>query len=111
MCAQRTHKSDMSSPLGSYLQRNGITDSMFALQIGRDRSTVSRLRRGVLRPTLDLAAAIERVTEGQVPISGWVLPEIQMAEAIGTRPAPQSIGNPGEPEAALNHRPAAPIDS
>ena len=33
---------------------------------------VSKLRRGVLRPTLDLVAIIERETAGEVPMRSWV---------------------------------------
>lgn len=58
--------------LASYMDRQGINDADFAAQIGRDRSMVNRLRRGIMRPTLDLAASIERVTEGAVPMRAWL---------------------------------------
>lgn len=62
----------MSNPLAPYLDKAGIGDADFGARIGRDRSMVSKLRRGMLRPTLDLAATIERETAGAVPIKAWV---------------------------------------
>lgn len=65
----------MSTALDAYLTRNSIKDADFAPLISRDRSMVSKLRRGVVRPTLDLAADIERVTAGAVPIKAWLEPQ------------------------------------
>jgi len=64
----------MSTELDAYLKARNIPDSEFAPLIGRDRSMVSKLRHGRLRPTLDLADAIERATSGVVPIRSWLLP-------------------------------------
>lgn len=62
----------MSTALDTYLKDKGIGDAEFAPLIGRDRSMVSKLRRGIVRPTLDLADAIERETGGAVPIRSWL---------------------------------------
>jgi transcriptional regulator with XRE-family HTH domain len=62
----------MSTALDAYLERNGIKDAEFAPRIGRDRSMVSKLRRGIVRPTLDLAATIEAETHGEVPMRSWL---------------------------------------
>ena len=40
--------------------------------IGKDRSVVNRIRRGDVRPTLDVAAQIEASTNGEVPMQAWV---------------------------------------
>ena len=61
----------MANPLASYMEREGVTDADLATRIGRDRSMVNKIRRGVLRPTLDLAASIERETGGNVPMQAW----------------------------------------
>jgi hypothetical protein len=37
-----------------------------------DRSNFHRLLSGALKPPLDLAAKIEQVTSGAVPMSAWV---------------------------------------
>lgn len=62
----------MITPLASYMDREGINDADFAIRIERDRSMVNKLRRGVVRPTLELAATIERQTGGAVPMSAWI---------------------------------------
>ena len=61
----------MTTPLADYMQREGISDADLATLIERDRSFVNKLRRGVVRPTLDLAAAIETHTRGGVPMQAW----------------------------------------
>ncbi len=61
----------MQTPLATYMKREGITDADFAVAIARDRSFVNKLRRGVVRPTLDLAAEIERETKGAIPMQAW----------------------------------------
>lgn len=70
----------MSTALHRYLKDRGIDDADFAPKIDRDRSMVSKLRRGIVRPTLDLAAAIERATDGDVSIRSW-LPDESVAQA------------------------------
>lgn len=62
----------MITPLASYMDREGINDAEVATLIGRDRSMVNKLRRGIVRPTLDLAGVIEKKTNGAVPMSAWL---------------------------------------
>jgi transcriptional regulator with XRE-family HTH domain len=62
----------MSTTLEAYMAREGIDDAALAARIGRERSTVSKIRRGKLRPTLEIAALIEGVTNGSVPMQSWV---------------------------------------
>ncbi|MFV1919159.1 hypothetical protein VPH46_06970 [Sphingomonas sp. MJ1 (PH-R8)] len=62
----------MSTALDAYLNRERIKDADFAPLIGRDRSMVSKLRRGLVRPTLELADRIEQKTNGEVPIRSWL---------------------------------------
>lgn len=62
----------MSTLLDAYLTEEGIKDAEFAPRISRDRSMVSKLRRGVIKPTLELAGTIERETGGKVPMHSWV---------------------------------------
>lgn len=65
----------MSTDLNRYLNDRGIKDAEFAILIERDRSMVSKLRRGLVRPTLDLAAAIERASNGEVSLRSWLAAE------------------------------------
>ena len=62
----------MNTPLASYMDRNNINDADFAALIGKDRTLVNRLRRGLVRPTLDVAAEIEAKTGGEVPMQAWI---------------------------------------
>ncbi|WP_168377324.1 helix-turn-helix domain-containing protein [Sphingomonas sp. Leaf343] len=62
----------MGSQLDSFMKQNGMTDAQFAALIGRDRSLVNRLRNGSALPTLEVAAIIERETDGSVPMNGWL---------------------------------------
>ena len=62
----------MSTPLADYMKRADITDAAFAALIGKDRSLVNRLRRGEVRPTLEVAAEIEAKTSGAIPMQAWV---------------------------------------
>lgn len=61
----------MSTPLETYMKKAGIGDADFAARVGRDRSMISKVRRGRTRPTLDLAALIETETGGAVPMQAW----------------------------------------
>ncbi|HEX8556439.1 MAG TPA: helix-turn-helix transcriptional regulator [Sphingomonas sp.] len=64
----------MDTPLATYMKRERCTDAQIAAAIGKDRSLVTRLRNGSARPTLDVAAAIERHTGGAVQMQDWVEP-------------------------------------
>lgn len=52
--------------LTEYLKENGITQKDFAARLNVRQATVSRVSRGIAEPSLNLAAAIERETAGQV---------------------------------------------
>jgi ribosome-binding protein aMBF1 (putative translation factor) len=60
------------STLADWMRRNGVRDNEVAKAINRDRSIVSRIRRGELVPTLSVAVAIERLTKGAVAVQSWV---------------------------------------
>ena len=62
----------MDTPLAAYMERNSIKDDEFAVVIEKDRSLVNRLRRGHVRPTLEVAAKIEAATNGEVPMQAWI---------------------------------------
>jgi transcriptional regulator with XRE-family HTH domain len=52
--------------LSDYLSDHQLTDAEFAGQIGRDRTAVTRWRRGTTRPDWDALARILDVTDGAV---------------------------------------------
>lgn len=70
-CAFLAHSKFMTTALDTYLSGEGIKDAEFADRIGRDRSMVSKLRRGIVKPTIDLAAKIEEQTGGAVTMQSW----------------------------------------
>lgn len=61
----------MFTPLAAYMDREKVNDADFAALIGKDRTLVNRLRRGIVRPTLEVAADIEAKTKGAVPMQAW----------------------------------------
>lgn len=52
--------------LTAYLEEHDLSDADFGALIGKDRTTVSRIRRGVLMPTPELMRVIMDVTAGAV---------------------------------------------
>jgi transcriptional regulator with XRE-family HTH domain len=59
------------SPLSAYLLDNGESQTEFAARVAVTQATVSRLCRGAMRPSLNLALRMERATEGMVPVGSW----------------------------------------
>jgi transcriptional regulator with XRE-family HTH domain len=56
--------------LSQYLNTKNIRQAEFARLIGATQGTVSKLSKD-RQPSLDLAAKIERATDGAVPASSW----------------------------------------
>ena len=54
-----------------WLDAEGRTRAWAAEKLDVQVGTVNRLCRAVRRPSLDLAAAIEKLTEGAVTITSW----------------------------------------
>lgn len=52
--------------LGSWLAKNDKSDAWLAKQVGRDRSFIAKVRKGDALPSVEVAAAIQRLTEGAV---------------------------------------------
>jgi len=58
--------------LSNYLELTGTSDEDFGKRINRNRSTVSRLRRGLIQPDWNTAELILRETEGAVTPNDFV---------------------------------------
>lgn len=84
--------------LNEYLRDNRITQSEFAARAGLSQSLISRLCNGAVAPTVDRAAHIERLTDGEVPMSSWVTPAPDVSATTdrpaSPRPAAGTV-NPG----------------
>lgn len=57
--------------LASYLDRADIRQADFAARVGASQGAISRLSQGKYAPSMKLAVAIERETNGEVPVSSW----------------------------------------
>jgi DNA-binding transcriptional regulator YdaS (Cro superfamily) len=79
MHVHRMHKERMMT-LNEYLEKSGESDGEFAAKVGLSPSQISRLRRGVSKPSWDGIVAIEKVTGGQVQPNDWPRGEIQPLE-------------------------------
>ena len=76
--------------LDAYMKAQELDDAAFAARIGRDRTTVYRLRAGITKPDWDTVIKIREETEGRVSAEDWL-------EAImANQPAP----TPSEGKAA-----------
>lgn len=64
------HIARMTS-LAAYMKKAGLTDEALAHQVGRDRSTITKLRLGQTRPSLDLAIKIAEITDSEVPPTAY----------------------------------------
>lgn len=52
--------------LADWLRQNGRTTTWLAEQVGRDRSFISRVKNGGALPSVEVAADIQRLTDGEV---------------------------------------------
>lgn len=64
-----------SMKLADYLSEHAITDGDFADRIGVDRSSVSRLRRGITRPDWPTIERIIAATNGAVTANDFLPPQ------------------------------------
>lgn len=58
--------------LAEFMAKEGLTDAALARDIGLERSTVTRLRRGQSKPSLRVILALEAVSNGKVRASDFV---------------------------------------
>lgn len=69
------------SNLSAFLTEHGKTQREFAAEVGVDPSIVSRLIKRTMKPSLDLAVAIERATAGEIPAASWATARTQTGAA------------------------------
>jgi transcriptional regulator with XRE-family HTH domain len=60
--------------LRSWMKRKGVTQAQLSEMTGIQQPLISKYLRGVQRPQLDNALAIERATNGDVPVEAWEKP-------------------------------------
>lgn len=54
------------TPLGSWMAQRGVRDQWLADQLSCTQSQISRIRRGLSRPSAERAFAIEKLTRGKI---------------------------------------------
>lgn len=58
--------------LSEYMQWKNLTDSQVALRIGVDRATISRIRRGKVRPDWVTIILLKKMSGGQITADDFV---------------------------------------
>jgi hypothetical protein len=54
-----------------WVEQSQITPAELARRCDYDRSNFHKIIKGTLKPTLNLAVAIERETGGEIPVQSW----------------------------------------
>lgn len=81
----------------TYLANTKTKQSVLAASVGVSRGYLSELVGGTKRPSLELAVAIERATDGAVPATSWVPEPIPPTQSY---PAPDGSVANSEKDAA-----------
>jgi transcriptional regulator with XRE-family HTH domain len=92
--------------LSEWMTRNQVSDQALADEIGLTRGYVSRIRRGLVHPSLGTALALQEVTKGEIALEMFLphrlRPQAERMTAV-TQPKPKPRPKPpGQP------RPPAP---
>jgi len=69
--------------LAEYLTEQKLTDEAFGTLVGMSQSQISRIKRGISRPSWDSLASIERVTDGAVRAADFI-PDPAQPESIAS---------------------------
>lgn len=66
--------------LAEYLIDTGESDAAFGARAGLSQPQVSRLKRGVVKPSWDAMDAIARASDGKVAFQDWAPTKVEAAE-------------------------------
>ncbi|MDD1434619.1 helix-turn-helix domain-containing protein [Rhizobiales bacterium 3FA27D7] len=58
--------------LSEYLSVNNLTDEAFGVLVGMSQSQISRIKRGISKPSWESLATIDHVTKGSVTANDFV---------------------------------------
>ncbi len=64
-------RSKRQTPLSDWIDTAGMTRREVADRLGLAETSLNRLCRGVRRPSIEVAFAIEKLTKGKVPAAYW----------------------------------------
>jgi DNA-binding XRE family transcriptional regulator len=65
-------RDEPKTALGKFIRAAGMTDAEFGALVGVSQSQVSRIKNDASKPSLEVAVAIEKVTNGEVPAKSFV---------------------------------------
>jgi transcriptional regulator with XRE-family HTH domain len=90
--------------LAEWMTRNQVSDQALADEIGLTRGYVSRIRRGLVHPSLGTALALQEVTHGEIALEMFLphrlRPEAKRKAAVTQprpKPRPKPTGKPRPP--------------
>lgn len=66
--------------LSDYLTKTKETDAAFGKRCGISQSQISRLKRGICRPSWEAVSKIAAATGNKVKLADWPAPQIEAAE-------------------------------
>lgn len=66
--------------LSDYLAKTKETDAAFGKRAGISQSQISRLKRGICRPSWEAVAKIAEASGNKVKLSDWPAPQVEAAE-------------------------------
>ncbi|HAX40612.1 MAG TPA: XRE family transcriptional regulator [Clostridiales bacterium] len=75
----------MKTKLHLYMKANCLSDEEVAAIVGRDRTTIARVRRGSKNPSLELAVKIERMTNGAVRVADMLYATTATQSEVSTQ--------------------------
>ncbi len=58
--------------LGEYLEEKCISKIKFAKKVGVTHATLMKYIRGETKPSIDIADAIQKATDGKIKLTDWV---------------------------------------
>lgn len=61
--------------LEEWMAANKMSDAELAGRVGRDRSVVSKLRKGQILPSIEVLGVLTRISEGQVTVADFLPPQ------------------------------------
>lgn len=71
--------------LADWMLKSGVGDEVMASRLEVDRTTLSRLRRGITRPSWDLVNRISEITSGEVTANDFMNSPEEASEAVEAR--------------------------
>jgi DNA-binding XRE family transcriptional regulator len=76
---------DLLTPLDAFMTAEEMTDTALAKAVGRERSTITKIRLGQARPSLELALKIQRLSKNRIMPTDYPPPQKPKRATTETR--------------------------